>query len=68
MTSNDMLLAPSSFCAMGYTFVLCPQKWASLVEPGFPGKESTCKIVGTGDIGSIPGLGRSLGRGHGNPL
>ena len=36
---------------------------------GFPcgsaGKESTCSV---GDLGSIPGLGRSLGRGHSNPL
>ena len=36
---------------------------------GFPdgsvGKESTCNI---GDGGSIPGLGRSPGGGHGNPL
>ena len=36
---------------------------------GFPGdsagKESTCNV---GDVGSIPGLGRSPGRGHGNPL
>ena len=36
---------------------------------GFPGdwngKESACIA---GDLGSIPGLGRSLGRGHGNPL
>jgi len=29
------------------------------------GKESTCSA---GDLGSIPGLGRSPGRGHGNPL
>ena len=28
-------------------------------------KESTCNV---GDLGSIPGLGRSPGRGHGNPL
>ena len=28
-------------------------------------KESACH---TGDVGSIPGLGRSPGRGHGNPL
>ena len=28
-------------------------------------KESTCNA---GDLGSIPGLGRSLGGGHGNPL
>ena len=36
---------------------------------GFPsssdGKESACN---TGDLGLIPGLGRSPGGGHGNPL
>ena len=36
---------------------------------GFPcgsdGKESACNV---GDLGSIPGLGRSLGGGHGNLL
>ena len=36
---------------------------------GFPGspvsKESTCNV---GDLGLIPGLGRSAGGGHGNPL
>ena len=36
---------------------------------GFPGgsdgKESACN---TGDLGLIPGLGRSPGKGHGNPL
>ena len=38
-------------------------------DPGFPGgsvgKESTCN---EGDLGSILGLGRSPGGGHGNPL
>ena len=29
------------------------------------GKESACNA---GDLGSIPGLGRSPGEGHGNPL
>ena len=29
------------------------------------GKEYTCNV---GDLGSIPGLGRSPGGGHGNPL
>ena len=34
--------------------------------PGGPdGKESTCNI---GDLGSIPGLGRTPGGGHGSPL
>ena len=36
---------------------------------GFPGgsddKEYTCNV---GDLGSVPGLGRSPGGGHGNPL
>ena len=36
---------------------------------GFPGdsdgKESTCNV---GDLGSILGLGKSPGGGHGNPL
>ena len=36
---------------------------------GFPGgsnsKESACNV---GDLGSIPGLGRSPGGGNGNPL
>ena len=36
---------------------------------GFPcgsvGKESACHV---GDLGSVPGLGRSPGGGHGNPL
>ena len=36
---------------------------------GFPGgsdgKEYTCNV---GDLGSIPGLGRSPGGGHDNPL
>ena len=36
---------------------------------GFPsgsdGKESACN---EGDMGSIPGLGRSTGGGHGNPF
>ena len=39
---------------------------------GFPGgsvdKESTRNAGDTGDVGSIPVLGRSSGGGHGNPL
>ena len=38
---------------------------------GFPhdsvGKESTCNAGDTGDSGLVPGLGRSLGGGYGNP-
>ena len=32
---------------------------------GSDSKESTCNV---GDLGSIPGLGRSPGGGYGNPL
>ena len=44
--------------------------WNEMMEPeGFPhvsdGKESTCN---EGHLGSIPGLGRYPGGGHGNPL
>ena len=39
---------------------------------GFPGgsdgKESACNVGDTGDANSIPGLVRSPGEGHGNPL
>ena len=39
---------------------------------GFPhgsaDKESTCKAGDTGNMGSIPGSGRSPGGGNGNPL
>ena len=37
----------------------------SACKGGTDGKESTCNV---GDLGSIPGLGRSPGGGHGNPL
>ena len=41
----------------------------SMSFKGFPGgsdgKESTYNVR---DVGSIPGLGRASGRGHGNPL
>ena len=34
---------------------------------GSAGKEPTCNAGDTGGLGSTPGLGRSLGGGHGNP-
>ena len=45
-------------------------KYESLVyilglPSGSDGKETACNA---GDLGSIPGLGRSSGEGHGNPL
>ena len=42
------------------------QVYLLLVFPGeSDGKESACNV---GDLGSIPGLGRSFGGGHGNQL
>ena len=35
------------------------------ITGGSDGEESACNV---GDLGSIPGLGRSPGGGHGNPL
>ena len=32
------------------------------------GKESACNAGASGDAGSVPGLGRSPGGGHGHPL
>ena len=51
-------------------------EWLSLhftiVLQGFPsgsvGKEFTFSALDAGDVGSIPGSGRSPGEGHGNPL
>ena len=34
----------------------------------FSGQEPTCNARVTGDVGSIPGLGRSPGGGHSTPL
>ena len=39
------------------------------VAPGFPGGSVVKSLLANaGDAGSIPGLGRSLGGGNGNPL
>ena len=53
-------------------FCVCSGKWFSHCSPvlqDFPhssvGKESACNA---GDLGSFPGLGRSLGKGNGSPL
>ena len=35
---------------------------------GLDSKESVCNAGDMRDAGSIPGLGRSPGEGHGNPL
>ena len=35
---------------------------------GFPGSSGLLQTCNVGELGSIPGLGRSPGGGHGNPL
>ena len=41
------------------------QRFSMGFSGGSDGKESACNA---GDLGSIPGLGRSPGEGNGNPL
>ena len=39
------------------------------IKLGFPGgPDSKASAYNVGDLGSIPGLGRSCGEGNGNPL
>ena len=54
--TNTVLLVPHSIGEMWAIFGL--PRWLS-------GKVSTCNV---GDLGSIPGLGRSSGGGHGHQL
>ena len=52
-----------------WAFSTCCMMASLVAELGFPGgsdsKESACNA---GDLGSIPGTGRSPGEGNGNPL
>ena len=41
---------------------------ASIISLGFPSGTWVKNPVNAGDVGSIPGLGRSSGEGNGNPL
>ena len=51
---------------LGWVYVLGTRLWGPKGFPcGSAGKESTCDM---GDLGSIPGLGRSRGEGKGYPL
>ena len=47
------------------TLMFIAALFAMGVPVGSDGKESAYSV---GDLGSIPGLGRSSGEGHGNPL
>ena len=43
-------------------------RWCRVFPGGTRGKEPACQRGDTGDVGSIPGLGRSPAGGHGKPL
>ena len=43
----------------------CKYKYKASLVAQLVKKKSACSV---GDLGSIPGLGRSAGGGHGNPL
>ena len=67
----------SSFCTLPFIMKISATNFSSNYRfligiMGFPGgsvsKQSTCNARDVGDTGSIPGLGRSPGGGHGNPL
>ena len=45
--------------------IICTHSWTCSFPGGSAGKESACNA---GDLGSIPGLGRSPGEGKGYPL
>ena len=62
-------------CAQGRAAKAAMENFSSSLCHGLPvlffacgGKESACNPGETGDIGSIPGWGRSPGGGLGNPL
>ena len=64
-----------SFCICGtciYIYKIqgacCSKLWLFGLLRWLGGKESTCQIRATGDVGSIPGLKRFPEEGNGNPL
>ena len=60
---NAISLPNGSKIEVLYGYLLCC--FFVVFVPGFPGKECTCN---TGDLGSIPEMGRSPREGNGNPL
>ena len=58
-----MLQPPKMIALAGRAFRKCVKSWS--FPGGSDGKESNCS---EGDLGSIPGLGRSPGEGKGYPL
>ena len=60
---GDLRTFPAS-CEMNFLFFGC-----TMQLEGFPGgSEDKVSACNAGDLGSVPGLGRSPGEGNGNPL
>ena len=68
-SSNDRLLVALTYCLNVMPYPFETYVTSSLPLPGFPGgsdgKESACNA---GDLGLIPGSGRSPGEGNDYPL
>ena len=67
--SNKLVVPEKRISIQLCSTTISSEKNSSFPSEGFSGgsagKEITCNA---GNLGSIPGLGRSPGRGHGNPL
>ena len=70
MVTVESLSCSSAYSDRFQVFTIeCDVSCGFVIYKGFPGgaevKASACNV---GDLGSIPGLGRSPGEGNGNPL
>ena len=63
---KDKLQTRGKYLQQEYLIKDCYPKYG--LPQWFSGKESACSAGDTGDVGSIPGSGRSPGGGHGNPI
>ena len=61
-------LIPPTLFFLEIALVIWSLFWFQVFLRWLSGKESICNAGVTGDVGSIPGLGRFPEEGHGNPL
>ena len=67
-TWRDTSVMPCSLIFFRF-FSFCVSFWTTYIVFDFPGgSEGKVSAYNVGDLGSIPGLGRSPGEGNGNPL
>ena len=67
-TWRDTSVMPCSLIFFRF-FSFCVSFWTTYIVFDFPsGSEGKVSAYNVGDLGSIPGLGRSPGEGSGNPL